>query len=57
MNKSNWFWKISVIAPNHITVNYLDFALISMETKFIDNFQYKDNYAVPLRPDCVLWES
>ena len=42
--------KSSVLAPNHITVNYLHFAL-SIETEIIDNFQfnpYQDNSAVPL---------
>ena len=43
--------KSSVFSPNDITVNYLHFALISMEAEFIDTFQimpYKDNYATPL---------
>ena len=41
-------------APNHITVNYMHFALIdntNWKQKFIDNLKikpYKDNSAVPL---------
>ena len=31
----------SVSAPSHITVNYLHFALVSMETEIFDNFQSK----------------
>ena len=55
----NLVFKSSVLAPNHITVNYLQFALYRKK-KFIDNFQinpYQDNSAVPLWPDCVLWKS
>ena len=55
----NEYLKNSVLAPNHITVNYLHFALISMEIEIIDSFQikpYKNNYAVPLLPDRVLWK-
>ena len=29
------------VAPKRITINYLHFALISMETEFINNFQIK----------------
>ena len=43
--------KKSVSAPSHITVNYLHFALVSMETKHFDNFQsmpHLNNSAVVL---------
>ena len=43
--------KSRVLVPKHITENYLNFALISRETEFIETFQikpYKDNSSVPL---------
>ena len=43
--------KSSVLALNPITVHYLHFTRIALETHFIDNFQrkpHKDNSFVPL---------
>ena len=39
LNKFGFEKKNSVLVPNCITIKYLNFALISIETEFPDNFQ------------------
>ena len=39
----NFVLKKIVTTQGHITVNYLHFALVSMEPKFFDNFQNKQD--------------
>ena len=46
-DKNKLFLKSSFLAPTHITVNYLHFALISMEIEYIDIlFKLSLNYDV-----------